>query len=109
MREKGLPWFDAKTFPGAAVIAGREPFDESEIEKDFWLSKNGEEVQRGNVDDMVFDIVTLISRLSKIVTFGEGDLLFTGTPSGVGPLNDGDELELISGGDVKGSFTVTSP
>ena len=109
MREKGLPWFDAKTFPGAAVIAGREPFDRSEIEKDFWLSKNGEEVQRGNVDDMVFDIVTLISRLSKIVTFGEGDLLFTGTPSGVGPLNDGDELELISGGDVKGSFTVTSP
>jgi 2-keto-4-pentenoate hydratase/2-oxohepta-3-ene-1,7-dioic acid hydratase in catechol pathway len=107
MREKGLPWFDSKTFPGAAVITDGEPFNQKEIEKDFWLKKNGEEVQRGNVGDMVFDIVTLISGLSEIVTFGQGDFLFTGTPSGVGPLKASDELELGSGDNVKGRFSVT--
>ncbi|MEE2876783.1 MAG: fumarylacetoacetate hydrolase family protein [Candidatus Neomarinimicrobiota bacterium] len=108
MRKKGLPWFDAKTFPGAAVITGREPFSWKAIEKDFWLKKNGKEVQRGNVSDMVFDIATLISRLSDIITFSEQDLLFTGTPSGVGALNGGDELDLVSGGDTKGTFLVAT-
>jgi len=107
MRERGLPWFDSKTFPGAAVITDVESFNQKEIAKDFWLKKNGEEVQRGNVKDMVFDIATLISGLSEIVTFGEGDLLFTGTPSGVGPLKTSDELELGSGNNVKGRFSVT--
>ncbi|HHZ79953.1 MAG TPA: FAA hydrolase family protein [Candidatus Marinimicrobia bacterium] len=107
-RDKGLPWFDAKSFPGAAVITGREPIDWQILEQDFWLTKNGVEVQRGNVSDMVFDIPTLISTLSEIVTFQEGDFLFTGTPSGVGPLHHNDELSLGLGDKTKGSFYVTS-
>jgi len=60
------------------------------------------------VSDMVFDIPTLISTLSEIVTFQEGDFLFTGTPSGVGPLHHNDELSLGLGDKTKGSFYVTS-
>jgi 2-keto-4-pentenoate hydratase/2-oxohepta-3-ene-1,7-dioic acid hydratase in catechol pathway len=56
---------------------------------------------------MVFDIATLISGLSQIVTFGEGDFLFTGTPNGVGSLKASDELELGSGDNLKGTFSVT--
>ena len=107
-REKGLPWFDAKSFPGAAVITDRETVDWQKLEQDLWLTINGVEVQRGNVSNMVFDISSLISVLSEIVTFQDGDFLFTGTPSGVGPLHDGDELMLGLGNKTKGSLRVTS-
>ena len=107
-REKGLPWFDAKSFPGAAVITDKEPVDWQKLEQDLWLTINGVEVQRGNVSNMVFDVSTLISVLSEIVTFQDGDFLFTGTPSGVGPLHDGDELMLGLGDETKGSLHVTS-
>ena len=106
-REKGLPWFDAKSFPGAAVITDRETVNWQKLEQDLWLTINGVEVQRGNASNMVFDISTLISVLSGIVTFQDGDFLFTGTPSGVGPLHDGDELMLGLGNETKGSFHVT--
>lgn len=107
MRKRGLPWFDSKCFPGAAVITKREPADWPVLENDFWLNKNGTEVQRGNIDDMVFDIPSLVSALSRIVAFREDDLVFTGTPSGVGPLSDGDLLTLGIGDDEKATFRVT--
>ena len=66
---------------------------------------NDQEVQRGNINNMVFDIATLISRLSKIISFKKGDMLFTGTPSGVGPISSGDLLKLYSGDHMKGSFS----
>ena len=106
MRKKGLPWFDSKSFPGSAVITEPEKFNWKNIEEDFWLLNNDQEVQRGNINNMVFDIPTLISRLSNIISFKKGDMLFTGTPSGVGPISSGDVLELFSGDHMKGNFSV---
>ncbi|MBF88052.1 MAG: hypothetical protein CMG75_00050 [Candidatus Marinimicrobia bacterium] len=106
MRKKGLPWFDSKSFPGSAVITEPEKINWENIKKDFFLCKNGREIQRGNITDMVFDISTLISKLSQIIIFEKGDLLFTGTPSGVGPISNGDLLELFSEDYLKGTFSV---
>ena len=108
MRQKGLPWFDSKSFPGSAVISKSEAFNWKSIEKDFWLLKNGEEVQRGNVKNLIFDIPTLVSELSHIITFKKGDLMFTGTPSGVGPICEGDELQLVTNNRILGTFDVIS-
>ena len=56
MRKKGLPWFDSKSFPGSAVITEPEKFNWKNIEKDFCLLNNDQEVQRGNINNMVFDL-----------------------------------------------------
>lgn len=93
-KEKGLPWEIAKGFDGSAPISRFIPidrFDHAAIE--FELRKNGSTVQRGNTKDMLFsfeDIIVYVSRFFKLQT---GDLIYTGTPSGVGPVAIGDRLE----------------
>jgi acylpyruvate hydrolase len=64
------------------------------VQKDFWLKVNGEVRQRGNASQMVFSISQQISFLSSRIPLMSGDLIFTGTPSGVGPIHSGDSLEL---------------
>jgi 2-keto-4-pentenoate hydratase/2-oxohepta-3-ene-1,7-dioic acid hydratase in catechol pathway len=95
-KEKGLPWEKAKAFDNSAPV-GREFIELSELDdsKDiiFHLLKNGQEVQRGSSQDMIFSIDRLISEVSKYFTLKIGDLLFTGTPAGVGPVAIGDLLE----------------
>ena len=95
-KEKGLPWEKAKAFDQSAPV-GREfiPLVELDNAKDigFHLIKNGVEVQRGSSQDMIFSIDQLISEVSKYFTLKIGDLLFTGTPAGVGPVEIGDQLE----------------
>ncbi len=63
----------------------------------FHLDKNGETVQEGNSADMIFDFDDLIAYLSKFFTLKTGDLIFTGTPAGVGPIRIGDKLEAYIG------------
>ena len=93
--EKGLPWEKAKAFDSAAVlgefIPKQELGDMGQI--DFSLRKNGEVVQTGNSRDMIFNIDTIIEYVSQFVTLKIGDLIYTGTPAGVGPVNINDRLE----------------
>ena len=93
-RESGLPWFESKCFPNSAVLTKSKKFNYDEINNDFWLKINNTEVQRGNISNMIFKIPKLVSELSKKIILNKGDLLYTGTPCGVGPLKNFDKLEL---------------
>lgn len=95
-KEKGLPWEKAKGFDYSAPM-GQEFLKVSELgdvnDINFRLEKNGEIVQQGNSKDMIFNIDQIISYLSQFVTLKIGDLIFTGTPAGVGKVEIGDKLE----------------
>lgn len=95
-KTKGLPWEKAKAFDGSAVI-GKEFIDKSEFESvqniQFSLNKNGEQVQLGNSNDMIFSIDRIVSYVSQFFTLKIGDIIYTGTPAGVGPVKIGDRLE----------------
>jgi len=91
LKEAKLPWLLAKSFKGSAVVS---TFQSEMVQKDFWLKVNGEVRQRGNASQMVFSISQQISFLSSMIPLMSGDLIFTGTPSGVGPIHSGDSLEL---------------
>lgn len=95
LKKKGLPWEIAKAFDHSAIISPLLPKKEFEnIQNiDFSLKLNSVEVQRGNTANMIFSIDQLISYISQRITLRKGDLLYTGTPAGVGPVNIGDRLE----------------
>lgn len=94
-KEKGLPWEKAKAFDGSAAVG--KFIDKSEFSSihdiDFELFKNEELKQSGHSSQMIFDIDHLISYISKFFTLKIGDLIFTGTPEGVGPVTKGDQLK----------------
>ena len=94
-KEKGLPWEKAKAFDHSAAISPvfLEKNNLNLQNIDFQLLKNGKIVQKGNSKDMIFSIDEIISHVSKFFTLKIGDLIFTGTPSGVGKINEGDRLE----------------
>lgn len=96
LKEKGLPWEKAKAFDGSAVIGSRW-LDKTDFENiqdiDFSLNKNGQPVQKGNTGLMLWKIDELIAEISKFFTLKIGDVLFTGTPAGVGKVEAGDLLE----------------
>ena len=94
-KAKGLPWEKAKGFDGSAQI-GRNFIDKSELELNditFSLEKNGDQVQLGNSKDMLFSFDTILAYISKFYTLQIGDLIYTGTPEGVGPVKAGDKLQ----------------
>src|SRR5690606_29826606 len=94
-KEKGLPWDIAKGFNGSAPISERfHPVTAFKDLKDinFSLSINGDVRQQGNTSLMIFSFEYIMSYLSRFFTLRTGDLIFTGTPSGVGPVQIGDTL-----------------
>ncbi|WDF69030.1 fumarylacetoacetate hydrolase family protein [Sphingobacterium oryzagri] len=93
-KEKGLPWELAKSFDHSAVIGSFIPKTSFADEKniDFSLQKNGTVVQSGNSGDMIFDFDSLITFISKYITLRKGDLIYTGTPVGVGAIAIGDKF-----------------
>jgi acylpyruvate hydrolase len=94
LKSKGHPWEIAKGFDGSAVIGSWLPIDAYKNRNiDFKLLKNGVLAQEGHSDDMIFDFDTLVSYASQFFTLKQGDLIFTGTPAGVGPIQIGDLLE----------------
>lgn len=96
VKAKGHPWEIAKAFDGSAAIGSKFlPLKDFENEKkiSFQLKKNDELVQDGLSTDMIFDIDQIIAYVSQFMTLKIGDLIFTGTPSGVGKVNPGDRLE----------------
>jgi 2-keto-4-pentenoate hydratase/2-oxohepta-3-ene-1,7-dioic acid hydratase in catechol pathway len=94
-KKKGLPWTLAKAFNYSAPISAFNPIinypDHKDLNLEFYV--NGELRQKGNSQDMIFDIETLIVFLSKYFHLKTGDLIFTGTPAGVGKVSIGDHLE----------------
>lgn len=100
-KEKGLPWEKAKAFDGSAALGSfisKEKFkDMNNI--DFQLFLNGEKKQDGNSKDMLFSIDELIAYISTFFTLKIGDVIYTGTPEGVGEVKKGDQLEGVLGGE----------
>ncbi|MFB6258139.1 MAG: fumarylacetoacetate hydrolase family protein [Flavobacteriales bacterium] len=95
LKEKGHPWTKAKGFDRSAPVS--EDFMELSAIPDlgnleFGADKNGRTAQEGNSGDMIFPFATLLAHISRYMTLQKGDLIFTGTPSGVGPLDVGDHL-----------------
>lgn len=94
-KEKGLPWEIAKAFDHSAPIGEFIPVNEiNDLNNiSFSLNKNNTLVQKGNSSDMIFNFETIITYVSQRFTLKKGDLIFTGTPAGVGKINIGDLLE----------------
>lgn len=96
LRKGGLPWDLCKGFDGSAGVGKFvkiADIGEDVRNIDFHLEKNGETVQHGNTRDMIFSIDKIISYVSRFFILKTGDLLFTGTPVGVGPVHEGDVLD----------------
>jgi 2-keto-4-pentenoate hydratase/2-oxohepta-3-ene-1,7-dioic acid hydratase in catechol pathway len=97
-KEKGLPWTIAKGFNDSAPISTFIPKENLDLQNlQFSLNQNGEQKQLGNTSLMLFSFDYLISYLSKFFLLKKGDIIFTGTPKGVGPITIGDKLEAFIG------------
>lgn len=98
-KAKGLPWDIAKGFNGSAPMSSFFPmtyFGDSKS-LDFSILQNGEVRQSGNSSNMIFDFSHLVAYISNYITLKKGDVVFTGTPAGVGPVAVGDLLEAYIG------------
>ena len=95
LKSKGLPWEKAKAWDNSAAIGKWVAFPDLKNKKDinFGLYKNKELVQQGNSSEMNFDFDYIVSYISNSFSVNIGDLVFTGTPAGVGELVVGDEIE----------------
>ena len=96
LRAEGSPWEISKGFDGAAVVGDFIPGDEvagNLQDLHFSLRIDGKEVQRGHTADMIFPVDEMIAYISRFYTLRMGDLLFTGTPEGVGPVAIGNRLQ----------------
>jgi len=106
-KNKGLPWDLAKGFNGSAPISSfisKNGHDLKNLE--FTLELNGEKVQKGNTNLMLCPIDEIISYVSKFITLKTGDIIFTGTPQGVGPIKIGDRLKGFIGDKEMFNFEV---
>ncbi len=95
LREQGLPWEISKAFDNSAVIGTFIPLEEAGNvnQLSFHLDMNGKTVQQGNTADMLFSVDQIIAYVSRFFTLKIGDLIYTGTSVGVGPVSIGDHLE----------------
>ncbi|MCC5920674.1 MAG: fumarylacetoacetate hydrolase family protein [Cyclobacteriaceae bacterium] len=94
LKSKGLPWEKAKAFNGSAPVSSFHAKEKYNLDNlNFHLLVNGEERQRGNTHQMMFGFNELIAHVSQYFTLKKGDLIFTGTPAGVGKVAIGDHLE----------------
>lgn len=94
-REKGRPWDMAKGFDASAAISPLVPAAERghPARGRIWLAVNGQLRQKGDLADMIWGVPAIIAELSTLIALEPGDLIYTGTPAGVGPLHPGDRLE----------------
>ncbi len=108
LKSKGLPWEKAKAFDNSAVVGKFTPLTAEYNSKNiqFSLLKNAEKVQDGNTADMIFPIDKIIENISNYFSLNIGDLIFTGTPAGVGECVTGDILEGFIGKDSLFSIEV---
>ncbi|WP_102348038.1 fumarylacetoacetate hydrolase family protein [Bacillus sp. Marseille-P3661] len=106
LKKKGHPWLLAKGFPNSAALSKWIPFPGIEEcrKTDFSLLINGERVQVGNISNMLFDFQTIIDFSALHFGLGEGDIIFTGTPEGVGQVCSNDKFSLLWGNQLLGEF-----
>ena len=94
LKKMGLPWEKAKAFDGSAAVGKFINKNKIHLENtEFMLKINGEIKQKGNSKNMINNIDDIISHISKYITLKKGDIIFTGTPEGVGKINKNDILE----------------
>ena len=107
-KAKGHPWEIAKAFDYSAPIGKFKKISELYCPNDinFGMKLNGEWVQQGHSRDMIFSFDKIIAHVSRFVTLKEGDIIFTGTPQGVGEVHVGDRLELFLEGKSMFVFQV---
>ena len=108
MRDKGRPWDVGKAFDRAAPIGALlQVSTGADVSKSaISLTVNGEVKQSGNVSDMIWNVPDIIAHLSGLFELKPGDLIFTGTPAGVGPIKSGDRIEAAIAGLPTLHFTV---
>ena len=97
-REKGQPWDAAKGFDQSAPISAIRRWSGAPPQGRIWLSVNGELRQDASISDMLWSVAEIISEASRLWRLAPGDLIYTGTPEGVGPLVRGDRVE----GEIEG-------
>ena len=103
-KAKGLPWEIAKAFDNSAAIGEFRKPKYKNI--NFSMNLNGVETQKGNTGDVIFSFEKIISYASQFFTLQQGDLIFTGTPAGVGPVKVGDRLEGFLEGEKVFDFEI---
>ncbi|QCT03504.1 fumarylacetoacetate (FAA) hydrolase [Paenibacillus algicola] len=108
IKAKGHPWTAAKGFKNSAPLSAWLPFPgNKEVEQTpFTVMKNGTQVQRGQASDMIFSLQQIVDYIGQHYGLSEGDIVFTGTPEGVGPAEQGDTFELIWGEQSLGSCEI---
>jgi 2-keto-4-pentenoate hydratase/2-oxohepta-3-ene-1,7-dioic acid hydratase in catechol pathway len=92
LKSKGLPWEKAKAWDNSAIVGEWKPFNTDGSEILFSLTKNGQKAQSGTTQDMIYSFETLLEHISGYFTLSPCDLVYTGTPAGVGPCLPGDTL-----------------
>lgn len=104
LKEQRYPWLLAKGFPNSALLTKFIEFPGEEQCKltNFSLLKNDVQVQSGNIANLIFNLQTIIDFSAKHFGLSKGDIIFTGTPEGVGPIHDGDSLSLKWGEETLG-------
>ncbi len=105
-KQKGLPWEIAKAFDNSAPLGGFLPKKELPDPILFHLNINGETVQEGTTEDLLFSFDELIAYVSRFITLRTGDLIYTGTPAGVGSVKKGDRLQAYIGEKLLLDFEV---
>jgi 2-keto-4-pentenoate hydratase/2-oxohepta-3-ene-1,7-dioic acid hydratase in catechol pathway len=105
-KAKGLPWEIAKAFDNSAVIGSFSKMTGKGKDIHFSMKLNGNEVQKGDNGEMMFSFEKIIAYVSQFFTLQVGDLIFTGTPAGVGPVKIGDKLEGFLEGESVFAFEV---
>lgn len=108
LKEKGLPWELAKAFDNSAAVSHFiQKTELSDINAiPFELKVNGESRQNGNTENILFSFDKIIAFVSQYITLKKGDLIFTGTPEGVGQVHPGDKLEAWMGGEQFLNFDI---
>ncbi|MBD2845007.1 fumarylacetoacetate hydrolase family protein [Paenibacillus sp. IB182496] len=108
LKQQRHPWLRAKGFAGSAPLTAFRPIQGTAAlsAEMFSLRINGEERQRGHISEMIFNLQTLLDHIGAHYGLGPGDVVYTGTPAGVGELRDGDEPALYWGEELLGSCKI---
>jgi fumarylpyruvate hydrolase len=108
LKKKQHPWLKAKGFRASAPVTSFQEISGLHhlFEKEFSLKVNGQEKQRGHVSDMIFDFQTLVDAIGGHYGLGQGDVIFTGTPAGVGQIMDNDIIDVYWGESLLGSAKI---
>lgn len=107
-KKSGAPWDSAKAFDDSAPLSALAPGTLQSVAPDstMWLKVNGHERQRTRVDQLIWSVPELLSQLSSLFALKPGDLVFTGTPAGVGQLVAGDQVEAVIDGIARLTFEI---